>query len=584
MTVLVNYDAVPPLVSGSQPLAGRWPSDPTTQNARLASRLQRAYIERVQEYQREFERAERINSVEGTGPLESGYPSVALLLDGVRSEFPVDETLYRSLFDLYTFYGWNGVGWAQSALLLLHNERPGDATSAVTWRFFMYTRNLLGVLIRETLIELEERAAKLVFERLGAVNRRLSAALMGELAFTYKPGTTEAGLDVMETVQNVPDQYVMKNKAIATALYELLTKAVERRDKYDQLVGKQSKLRQLQKDASGATVKEGAPGWRSPSAGEDRAADRMKLIDAQLHQTAGPVETALADFQAAQKDVFAKSPFALIAVSGLAPGFSKERMEDALGRMLTQVAEGVDEIASATRPGESRVARHMPGLPSDWQNDTTGSKKLEPRTVERLYSPGLSLEFHLAEAAARDANSDAAISWLLEPRSWQMVMAAGTVEPGSFEHIVLFNWSHGLNTFQSETAKDRFGLSHKLGVAASALSLITLVFPPLAILNAIAAVALLADAAHSAAQRLADVDHAIAAQLPALGEPGEVALAELGGLLAMRPRVAAEIAGELVVLLATLGAAQRIRAVRVALEWKGYVDDVSTVVHASDQV
>jgi hypothetical protein len=582
VTVLVEYDAVPPLVSRSQPLAGRWPSDETSATARLAERLQRAYVERVQQYKREFELAERENSSQRWGPVESGFPSVELTLDGVKSALPIDETLYASLFELYAFYGWQGVRQAQNALEDLYWQRKVDAAIEVAWKFFAYTRNVLVVLIRETLIELEERAARIVFDKLGQVNRKLSAALLNELAFDYKPGETIPASPPLEMPQTLPGTYVMKKAGTATALYELLTKAVDRRQHYNELTARQSKLLEQQKEAEAASVQESAPGWRSPSSGADSAAERRKRVDAELHRIAPQIEAALTEVQQAQNAVFAKSPFALIAVPGLARGFSKETMEDVLGRMLIELARRVDEIASATRPGESRVARHLDGLPSGWQNDLTGSRRLDPNAVERLYR-GLNLEFDLAESAAGDANSDPVVSWLLEPRSWQLVMTDGSVEPGSFEHIVLFNWARALGAFERDSATARFGLSRKLGTASAALSLIAFVVPPLAGLAVVAAVALMADAAHSAARRLADVDRTIAAELPALDQPGQVALAELGGLLAMRPQVVNEIATEVLVLLATMGAAHRIRAVAIALQLQGYLLDVSTLLQAADQ-
>jgi hypothetical protein len=584
VTVVVDYDAVPPLVSGTRPLSGSWPSDETSASARLAQRLQRAYIERVQQYKRDFDLAERQNSIRDTGPLESGFPAVELVLDGVKGVLRIDETLYTSLFELYAFYGWEGVLKAQVALARLCIERMPDASNNVSWPFFLYTRNLLVVLIRETLIELEGRAAQTVFDKLGPVQRKLSAALLNELAFAYKPGESIPASPPMEMPQDLPDRYVMKNAAFASALFERVTKAVEARQKYNELVGRQSKLREQQQAAGDTAVKESGPrGGQSGSASDDSPLERRKRTDAELLRIAAEVETALGAVQKAQDAVFAKSPFALVAVPGLARGFSQEAMEDVLGRMLIGVARRVDEIASVTRPGDSRVARHLDGLPSDWQGDTTGSKKLSRGTLEHLYPMSLNLEFELADSAAGDANSDAAISWLLDSRSWRLVMAGGTVEPGSFEHIVLFNWVRALGTYEAESARSRFGFSKGLATASAALSLIAIVLPPVGVLGAVAAVALMADAAHSAARRLADVDRAIAAQLPALNEPGEVALAELGGLLAMRTRVVGDIATETLVLLATLGAASQIRAVAIALQLQGYLLDVSTLLHAADE-
>jgi hypothetical protein len=94
--------------------------------------------------------------------------------------------------------------------------------------------------------------------------------------------------------------------------------------------------------------------------------------------------------------------------------------------------------------------------------------------------------------------------------------------------------------------------------------------------------AVIADAAHTAATELAAIDDGVRALLPALGEGGLEALAEIGFLAAQRPRVIETMTVEGLTLLATLAVGQ-IRAVGELLLAKGFYDDSRTLIEAVDE-
>ena len=118
-------------------------------------------------------------------------------------------------------------------------------------------------------------------------------------------------------------------------------------------------------------------------------------------------------------------------------------------------------------------------------------------------------------------------------------------------------------------------------MAASALSLISLVIPPVAVLTALAAVDLV-----DAPTRRRNGSRTLTARSP----PSFLRWASRGRsrspnweLAGDWSHVVNEIATEFLLLFAAIASAQQIRAVRIVLEWKGYVDDVSTLVHAADE-
>ena len=198
-------------------------------------------------------------------------------------------------------------------------------------------------------------------------------------------------------------------------------------------------------------------------------------------------------------------------------------MENALGKMLTELAGGVDEVAAATKPGDSRIKRNIVGLPDKWLRDTTGAMPLPPMTLERLYLPQMHFETDLVSALDSSSSDDPAISWLLEPRSWAYLLLSGTIEPGSFQDVVIFQWVRSLVVQRQASAKARVRFSHNLRICAAVLGLAMFVFPPAALLAVPAVMAVTADHIHYAASQLAGLDASIRALLPEprIGRPGD---------------------------------------------------------------
>ena len=376
--------------------------------------------------------------------MESGFPYVELLLHGQKQRLPIDDQLYTALYDLYTVYGWDGLDAVRQALTDQIRATDPDDVLWTAWLFFLFTRNLLAVLIRETLIELEAQAAQIIFGKLGEVQQKLSAQLMGDFAFDYTPPTKAPKYGVEPGSSQIPENYKMRKRAIATSVYEAMKKAVDARTDYEALVARQEKAKKEATAAGQAQIDESGPGYMSPSTGDDSASVRLKRAAKELGELPDQLAAAYDKYQSAQDALAGNTPFAALALPGLEKGFKQEDMENALGKMLTELARGVDEVVAATKPGDSRIKRNLVGLPEKWLNDTTQSKPLPPMTLERLYLPQMRFETELVSALNSSAGDDPAVSWLLEPRSWAYLLLSGTIEPGSFQDIVIFQWVRGI--------------------------------------------------------------------------------------------------------------------------------------------
>ena len=513
--------------------------------------------------------------------MESGFPYVELLLHGQKQRLPIDDQLYTALYDLYTVYGWDGLDAVRQALTDQIRATDPDDVLWTAWLFFLFTRNLLAVLIRETLIELEAQAAQIIFGKLGEVQQKLSAQLMGDFAFDYTPPTKAPKYGVEPGSSQIPENYKMRKRAIATSVYEAMKKAVDARTDYEALVARQEKAKKEATAAGQAQIDESGPGYMSPSTGDDSASVRLKRAAKELGELPDQLAAAYDKYQSAQDALAGNTPFAALALPGLEKGFKQEDMENALGKMLTELARGVDEVVAATKPGDSRIKRNLVGLPEKWLNDTTQSKPLPPMTLERLYLPQMRFETELVSALNSSAGDDPAVSWLLEPRSWAYLLLSGTIEPGSFQDIVIFQWVRGIVTQRQASAKARIRFTQNLRICAAVLGLAMFVFPPAGLLALAAAVAVTADHIHYSASQLAELDHSLRALLPNLGSDGQQTLAEIGSLYAARPKMIEGMTKEALLMILTLGAAQ-IRVIGEVLLAQAFFDDSMTLIRAAD--
>jgi len=580
VTVFVNYDTAPPLVTRSLP-TDRWKLSGLGASGTLAKRLQGLYHDRLTRYKQDLADAGAQNAFYRVGGVESGFPYVELLLHGQKQRLPIDDRLYTALYDLYTVYGWDGLDAVRQALTDQITANTPDDVLMTAWWFFVFTRNLLAVLIRETLIELEAQAAQIIFGKLGEVQQKLSAQLMGDFAFDYTPPTKGPTYGVEPGSTEIPENYKMRKRAIATSVYEAMKKAVDARTDYEALVARQEKAEKEAAAARQAQIDESGPGYMSPSTGDDSASERLKRAARELGELPDQLAAAYDKNQSAQDALVGNTPFAALPLPGLQKGFKQEDMENALGKMLTELARGIDEVAAATKPGDSRIKRNLVGLPEKWLNDTTQSKPLPPMTLERLYLPQMRFETDLVSALNSSAGDDPAVSWMLEPRSWAYLLLSGTIEPGSFQDIVIFQWVRGIVTQRQASAKARIRFTQNLRICAAVLGLAMFVFPPAGLLALAAAVAVTADHIHYSASQLAELDHSLRALLPNLGSDGQQALAEIGSLYAARPKMIEGMTKEALIMILTLGVAQ-IRVVGEALLADAFFNDSMTLIRAAD--
>lgn len=176
------------------------------------------------------------------------------------------------------------------------------------------------------------------------------------------------------------------------------------------------------------------------------------------------------------------------------------------------------------------------------------------------------------------------------------------ISPGSWEHVVLFQYSQRLSEAAAQRAqRDKAWQEFWsiLGRLAAALGLIALmaIFPfgDAAIAPALASLLALAGSAATIIGVLVLVLHDVigtlqaAGQLEAdareqlfrLGQTDPEAIQEIGALLSRSRELRAAVGRGLLVTVLTLGAARRLKVVTAAMEFDGFITDVGTLFEPS---
>jgi hypothetical protein len=547
VTAFYQLDAVPSLVDERAPQATlTGPPDDTPTG--LYAALRGAYAARLSRYQIELANALKKAAAETADPqsMQSMFPEVTLELDGQKLAVAVDDDLYTTLFDLYLFYGPAGVAEMAAALQRAAATKRPDVTLGPARRFYTFTRNMLSLVIRETLVQIEALAAERLFDKLGEASRKISAALLGDLQSDLVKGqwwrTIRPG-----QVEEAHERYRLRHRKRADLLFSKLGDAIGARDRLTEVV------------RTGSDVQK--------------------------------VAVAAAAFSGAQQQVRDVSPFALIILPGLVGpvteqtlqgpstlGLTQQTVEDTLIRTLIGLAQQLDEMADVTTPTRSRIRADLPGLPADRDD---ADVDVNVATIETLYLDGpRGLQLSLIEKARSRIDDDPGYAAMLHTGTLHDLLTTRTIAPGTFEHCVLHHWLTALKDEIAERRQRRASQQKALSIAAASLSLLAFAAPPLAPAALIVDLSLLAFTVYSVVEQLTALEEAIQLQLPDLGASDAATLAAVGEAIlelnAYRQTLPLEVASQLVLLPLA-----RIRTFARLIQGWGYYNDVKTLYEAS---
>jgi hypothetical protein len=537
--------------------------------ASLLDELRAAYENRVARYDRELADAEKRGGA-ATGnrvAATSSYPALRVTLCGEETLL-IDSELYEHLFEIYVYHGWAGIHRVQEAIFRAASTRV-ESRWTPALGFFAFTRDLLARLVRDSLAELEQRAATHIIGNLSLVAARVSEAWRAKYRITRAERTVTRGVNNQgRPFAEQVVTYSFGNREESKALFTALTQAVEQRVAYEKLLQDIALARGGVRYIRGAAQRTRELG--RPFSGDRALSADLDLKEQELHQ----LDDRSAGFYAGMQQLIGlNSPLGLLVLEGLTPGFTQARMEDLLGASLWELYASIDVLGAGIDPQLSRVASLLAKDPGKG----------------RPFPPG-GPEAVVIDAAVKLLPHDPAWFALLHSPSLNLLVESDEIPRDSFTFVVFGHYVIALEKrleaeAQAEEASKAFWKAFSK-VAAAASLLLLLVTPPVAAAARGAVLvfdlAMLAHTVSSVTQQLTHLDELRDQQLLHPEAFSVECLGRLGQLGVFRRGLMAHISQQLVIELTFIASGAQWALVQELLMFRGYLQDVETLDFGED--
>jgi hypothetical protein len=566
----------------------------STPETEMAEKLQSAYQQRFAYYERELAAALDLLDAVSPGLASSSFPEISVLFDGEQEEVIFDFSLYERLLEIYIFEGWAGILSVEEALDVRLPQADEDAPSAGTpvnartlWlpvkNFFRFTRNLLALLIRETLGQIERKAAASITADLSASAWRIANAWNSE--FQIKESYKSEYVPFSEGKFVKREIYRFGNRSLSDALFVALSEAVRQKFAYEETLRREARFREDIETIRGYLGRTRARARPHERQRLDQDLSQLEMKQEEVRQLTKQSEALL---KSALSVIHTNSPLGLVVLDGLNVGFTQEEMEQKLGVALRGLSEKIDEIGRAVDPGFSRVAVRIPTVDADELIPWDAIQRREP-PPECL---SLGIETYIVASAVEGLAADPGWFPLAHEATWHRLVESGVVAKDSFEYVVYAHYVSALID-RVEDEREAFEASETFwkafGRIAGALSLASLATPATAefapLLRGVSAVtdlAVMANTIYSVTGNLARLNRVLA---EVLIHPDAFALehlARIGELVQIRREVLDQIALQFVLELALMGAGARWAAVKKLTLARGYYSDLETLLGDGD--
>jgi hypothetical protein len=554
-------------------------AEPGPRQDPLSERLRAAYQKRLEAYDRELASALGILAGDNPDAVVSRYPQLAITID-VAETVTIDNLLFTTLFDIYVTSGWSGILVLEDALRQRARPDEGQPSGGTSisvwpaaWRFFVFTRNLLALLIRDGIVEIEQLAARRIIAALSKGAAVVAQAWSGQFQLTREVKTVNTAVAGMPARRDVVT-YRFGDQALAEALYRAMKDAVDQRVRYEQIVQRLADVREdikwTRSRLEHTTTRKGK---------RKRAQQRLESLKTS-EQALKEIEAATRDWYASMtKVIYMNCALALLVLDGLKPGFTQKEMEQLIGEALWPLYERIDELGFGIDPDNPRSKVDLPGLPDE------GPAAID--VIERLDVPREGFEASLINRAVDGLNDRPAYFALLHEGTLHTLVSADEIDRDSFAFVVYFHYvSTLIDTMdaiaQSEKAMEDFWKAFSKGAAALSLASLAAgqaeIAPFLRLLAGVGDFMLLAHSISSIVNQLAQLDRAVSERLINDDAFALESLRRVAELIAFRRQLQEQIGEQLLLQLILIVAAVRWAPVKKLLIAGGYLLDVQTLL------
>lgn len=481
------------------------------------------YAERVAQYENERK------PPYGTLTRADDYPRHEVHLPGDDLTLVYDSDLYSSLVEIYILHGPEGLDQVSRSL----KAAAGMSRPAYEWSaalpFFLFTHNLLLLVIRDSLNDIEQKAWAVIFSRLSSTKLRVEEEVR-RLRFSVRTESVpdDSAVGPRDTPRfKAVKRYSIGDTGLADSLYTALQDAVATRFKVleaqEQYKRAEEALRLRRVRGPGG----GARGGAEPSSasrggtggGNEEAALDPRIVKAWLSEATAAAEPKYTK-------AFDLCSFAPSAALLLKAGFSRADMEQTLGATMAQVLNVIDETGAGLKNSSGWVIAKF--------------RDLQPgERLENLFPPNLYLEAAIADLVVSHADQIPYLT-LLSEEVLSGLIEAGTIAADSFGYVVCTHYKRLLRQRLATEQVVEIQITAAFGVLsklASILSVALLYWPTGPILKFVSTalgIGLLAYQSYSIAGALARVDAELSINALALDLENADSIARLNELATLR--------------------------------------------------
>jgi hypothetical protein len=487
-----------------------------------------------------------------------GMPGHIVKLSGRQVTITYDERLDRRLLEVYVTDGWPGILKVGEALASLRSAPYFDIVHA----FFEFTRNMLLVLIRDALTDIERRAnADMIGQLQVSANLINNAWFQLNVQIKYEIVRGES--------HNIEDQppdpgdkfafstplYNIGNSGLSSKLYIAITEAVREREREEARKHEENRahLEDVLAEGADQSSRSSAPG--GPGLEQDLAAEEAWLVEhnAQLEKRYGAVHDLC--------------QLAVLAIPLLHAPFSQRHMENTLAAALVQFRGEAERVTGVLAKRLGWVAQALPGPTQD-------------TPLEKLYDPKVWLERDVVALALKHTSDDHGYLSMLSEATLRRLVETGVVEKDTFEWIVLSHYLTALIVgVEVERESHAFveGLFQIL-MKISALMSLVLIFTPASLvtrgIQLVLGLGLLIFQGYSMAYQLAQLDRQLGLQLVELDRDKAMEIARVSELLQIRGEMIDELTTTVIKELALIAAAKMWPLFKQLAHLRGYYFDL----------
>jgi hypothetical protein len=515
------------------------------------------------------------------GKNEPIYPRFSIIIDEEVYDVDFDEDLYRQLGEIYIIEGWAGIEEIEKRINEVckddSKELAGGVTDkkwaidvhpkeATSWdlakNFFTLTKNILALLIRETLINLEKLSAERIIAKLSVSNVEIAKAWNRYKIQTQtitKKSDSLQGHDVIEKTI----VYSIGDAALAKDLFKLLTSAVNEKITYDELF---VNLMDTQGRLSG---KKGFHPY------EDAEIEALKKKEREILTLKSASENLL---KSLEDLINRQHPLGLLIYGSLKKDFEQSGMENLFGAAIDNLRKEFETLAEKINPQTSKVGQMLYFKES---GDLT-------RDIFNFQIPNGGLEKYVLETSLKNF-ADQAFSPLLSEENFDQLFSHEIIKDDSFENIVGFHYLFALTGKLGELKNQEKEVENfwkTIGKISAALSLVALIVPQarliLAGVESLANLALLAYTINSVTENLRKNDELLSKTLVNQDDFSTDFLAQIGEVISLKKEFADNLTIEIAKEIFNTFGGSKLPGFKQYLFARNYYYDLETLAETEE--